>query len=645
MRLDAAALWAEYAPWEYWNQRGMNRIAISQFRRAGVDAPPEAAPWTRRWWGRILLLLLGVGMLTAAFAPVNQFELAWVGLVPWLVVIAGTRSQWSAFFWGWVGGLLFFIANMWWIAFVTAWGMVGLMALLGLYWGLAGVVIRGCGLLGAVPHVDHEVGADEPAAAVRTSVLRSPLLRIVLIAAVWVCTAEWLRGTWPWHGLPWLYLGHTQSPALWVCQIADITGVAGISFLIVMANAWLAMWVLNRLCVRGLVGSGVVVVTVIIAALAYGVVRMRTEVLTPGPTVAVIQPNYPQDNSGQKGATAVEMLRFHLDQMRDVLEGRSRRGQAAVDLFVWSETMMPPLDSAALEQYRPGEDNWVQYAVGLSQQVIELVGKLAQRYDVAVLSGGEYWADFHRTSGGAIEPAIKRNASYFFRRDGELSPLRYDKIHLVPFGEFIPFKYGFPPLYRLMVKLGPPDMEYYSLESGAENGLTVFDLHRAGADGNPFGPGKPWRLVTPICFEDIDADLCARMFRPTPQDPTHKRADVLVNLTNDGWFLANENAQHLQAGLFRSIENRVPTARSVNTGISGFIDPLGRPHDLLAVRTAGTSVGTVLLCDRVTFFTRYGAVFSLACVGVTVVAALLALMGWVLGHGRRAGGSVESETD
>src|SRR5262249_37022266 len=88
----------------------MNRPDMQQYRRPGVEVPP-AKRFSARWYGRLCLLLLAVGLLTLAFAPVGQFYLAWVGLVPWLVVLAGTRSQWSAFFWSWVGGTLFFIAN------------------------------------------------------------------------------------------------------------------------------------------------------------------------------------------------------------------------------------------------------------------------------------------------------------------------------------------------------------------------------------------------------------------------------------------------------------------------------------------------------------------------------------------------------
>jgi apolipoprotein N-acyltransferase len=181
-----------------------------------------------------------------------------------------------------------------------------------------------------------------------------------------------------------------------------------------------------------------------------------------------------------------------------------------------------------------------------------------------------------------------------------------------------------------MANLGPEDMSAYFLQPGGENNLTVFDLSRGGDQ-------PPWRFVTPICFEDIDPGLCAKMFRPSDAEPGKKRADFLVNITNDGWFLANENSQHLQAAIFRSIENRVPSARSVNTGISGFIDPLGRTSGLLPARTQGSSTSVLMLDSRVTFFTVWGQVFAWICAGVTVIVVMSVFRSqWSVVKGRKS---------
>src|SRR5208282_999834 len=133
---------------------------------------------------------------TLAFAPVNQFYLAWIGLAPWLIFLSGAKSWQSAFFWSWLGGTGFFTANMWWMAYISGPGMAALMIYLGLYWAFAALVIYGAGLLDG-----QRVGI---------------LAGVFGVAAVWT-GLEWLRGI-VMTGLPWLYLGHTQTPIPALCQ-------------------------------------------------------------------------------------------------------------------------------------------------------------------------------------------------------------------------------------------------------------------------------------------------------------------------------------------------------------------------------------------------------------------------------------------
>jgi len=207
----------------------------------------------------------------------------------------------------------------------------------------------------------------------------------------------------------------------------------------------------------------------------------------------------------------------------------------------------------------------------------------------------------------------RRNTAYLYDARGVLADERYDKIHIVPFGEYLPFKSGFPPLYKLFLSLSPYT-EDYTLTPGSENAITVFEVKSST---------PPARFVTPICFEDIDPLLVGKMFRG---GGGAKRADFIVNITNDGWFKFNEMPQHLQSAQFRSIENRAPTARSVNTGISGFVDSVGRTHGLIAAGIEGTSVQTLLLDRRSTVYTRWGDVFAGACIGVTLATAAAALV-------------------
>ena len=114
----------------------------------------------------------------------------------------------------------------------------------------------------------------------------------------------------------------------------------------------------------------------------------------------------------------------------------------------------------------------------------------------------------------------------------------------------------------------------------------------------------------------------------TEARPPGKAADFIVNITNDGWFKFSEMPQHLQAAQFRSIENRAPTARSANTGISGFIDSMGRPHDLIPAGTEGTAVATLRVDARATPFTAWGNVFAQACAAAVGLMAATGLVRW-----------------
>src|SRR5205823_5679251 len=107
--------------------RPMAARAQREFRRAGKPAPALPPPRGMRWQGRVGLIVLSVLLLSLSFAPFSQFYLAWVGLVPFLLMLRSTRSQRAAFFWGWLAGIIFFAANMWWLAYVTGPGMVALM--------------------------------------------------------------------------------------------------------------------------------------------------------------------------------------------------------------------------------------------------------------------------------------------------------------------------------------------------------------------------------------------------------------------------------------------------------------------------------------------------------------------------------------
>ncbi|HSU66828.1 MAG TPA: hypothetical protein VLJ39_08155, partial [Tepidisphaeraceae bacterium] len=366
----------------------MTRRTRGTVKRNQGAAPPRAvvAAPTERWWGKTLLLILSVVLLSLAFAPTKQFYLAWFGLVPWLIVVRRSRSAVTAFLWSFLFGCAFFTANMWWLAYVTGPGMAALIAVLALYYAVAGAIIRGTRLLEPGRFWKRSGGSqtDQICPGMTT-------VSILLIAAVWTAL-EWFRGFWPLGGLAWAYLGHSQTPVIYLCQIADFSGAFGVSFWVVMINALVAMLILNRHQIERLIPAAAVVGAALVFVLGYGIFRVRQTTTRPGPTVMVVQPNYPQDNSGNKGADPVKIVEFHLDETRSALAQHPK-----TDLVVWSETMMPALNPEAFKAASQIPSPYWQNEAMLMRETMIATTKLAEQYRTAILTGGVYHNDFKTT--------------------------------------------------------------------------------------------------------------------------------------------------------------------------------------------------------------------------------------------------------
>ncbi|HYE21715.1 MAG TPA: apolipoprotein N-acyltransferase [Tepidisphaeraceae bacterium] len=560
---------------------------------------------------RLGLSLASIVCLTLAFAPFDQFYLAWVGLVPWLMIVATSASKRAAFGWSWLIGVLFFGANMWWlfaVPKVPTVGAFGLMLYLGLYFPVAALVLR---------------RAMGDAAAVRSpsgSRLNSGLAALLLVPVVWI-GLEWVRGTL-FTGLPWLYIGHSQSSILAMCQIADLASAYGVGFWVVMVNALVALLLLRRFDWRSLARPIGVTVATLGAVLGYGLFRVNQSTTAPGPSVMVVQSNFPQDRSGAKGVTLRDLAIFHLKETRKALDDVKARG-GRVDLVAWPETMMPTIgDEAFLAKLRQqsvpeAQRNAAWKILGdFFTQARDLTLELAKDHGVAIVVGCVTYeptldAGGNLQKGDGDYPQARRfNSAWLAKPDGTLHDRRYDKIHLVPFGEFIPFKTTIPLLYRFFNLFNPYGGDYYTLYAGRD--ITLFPLKAKDTQ---------FTFVAPICFEDVDSALVARMFRPDAG--AAKRADLIINITNDGWFRPHQMPQHLQIAVFRSIENRAPTARSVNTGVSAFIDPVGRITGQLPPGQEGAATGRLALDSRTTFYTLYGDLFAYGCgLGTAAFAAV-----------------------
>ncbi len=560
------------------------------------------------------LILAGASavMLAFSFAPWGCWWLAYVALVPAGVLAARgcslRRLAWTSFavFWAW------WLIMLAWVVPVTQGGYVALSALMAAYWALALVL------------------ANRLASRYRTAM-------VLLLPMVWV-SCEWLRGYFLAGGFGWFALGHSQGsfqvgqPVGRVVQIADLFGQWGVSFVLVMTSG-LLVDLMTRPIMRP-IGHGkhrmhtstrgglILWLVVIVSAWFYGNYRVGQwgQATHPGPSVTVVQTNVPQDNKVRR--TAENNAK---DWQRMVeLTRQATAGADVPDLIVWPETMTPaPVNPEAVAFFRSTDS----YFSG-AEVYHERIGSLSRTLGVNLLVGSHAYEAFTVVTfpDGEVGPVPERkyNAAYLYYADGEQAPMRYDKMHRVPFGEYTPWVGAFPKVKALFIKWFTPYDFDYSLAEGLIR--TVFDVPIQHAEGSAEPIASVVRVVTPICYEDA----VGRVVRSLVYDRGGaKRADLIVNLTNSAWYPGHsQQPQHFQIATLRCIENRVPMARSVNGGISGFVDSIGRVGPVVTAGgqsqwVDGVQGARLRVDDRQTLYGRCGDL------PVICLAGLIALMlGW-----------------
>ncbi|UCF43009.1 MAG: apolipoprotein N-acyltransferase, partial [Planctomycetota bacterium] len=253
----------------------------------------------------------------------------------------------------------------------------------------------------------------------------------------------------------------------------------------------------------------------------------------------------------------------------------------------------------------------------------ELYDKVIREHakNMAFVLVGGYRAQL-RQRGVSTASLARYNSAFLYGPDGEQSDKQYSKIHLVPFGEFVPFRKSLPPLYNLLMMFTPYDYDY-SLDAGTE--YTVFEMSSGEGENE-----RIYRFSVMICYEDAVPEIARRFARG---EQGQKRLDWLVNISNDGWFVqlkdekivpSTELAQHAAICVFRAVENRLAVVRSVNTGVSCLIDSLGRVKDgyqagnlpgeaMARTACAGWFIDRVAIDKRTTFFSRYGQWLDFFC--------------------------------
>jgi apolipoprotein N-acyltransferase len=502
-----------------------------------------------------LALLSGL-LLALSFPLTETFTgqpwLAWVALVPLGFAVRRDTPK-PAFWFGWLSGTAAYLAILVWVTIVMQ-----------TYGGLP-LVISLLLLLLLAAYVGLYVALF--ASGWRWFDDRWPRWSWLLAPMLWVAL-EWVRG----HllsGFPWALFGYSQYRELPLIQIADLTSVYGVSFLLVLANIALVSVIhgypagrtpsaRERTMARLLPPA--VALLLIGGALGYGQWRMAAvnASLTPGLRVGLIQGNISQEAKWNPAMRQSTMERY--EQLT-----REAAAQGA-ELIVWPEASAPFLF-----------DDEPDY-----QRTIRSLAIETQSY---LLFGSPAIAHGFRI------PALL-NSAYLINPDGS-TQARYDKLHLVPFGEYVP--------------LGPLLGFVNKLVSGIGDFIP-------GAGPVPMDV-KGRQLGVAICFEIIFPDLV--------RQSAQTGAQIMATITNDAWFgRSAAPLQHFSMAVFRAIENRTPVIRAANTGISGFIDPTGRigPHSGLFIEAA--LVDSIRISSLRTFYTRAGDIFAIGC-GILVAAVIL----------------------
>ena len=412
---------------------------------------------------------------------------------------------------------------------------------------------------------------------------RGGVMALFLVPAVWVAT-EFIRGGYLMGGFPWVPLGNSQVTVLPVAQMASALGVYGLSGLVAMVNAALACALLTT--GRRRLAAGIVAVVLPLGVAAWGTWRIAEGSLTRMGTpvrVGLVQANIEQ-TAKWKPSERRRIFTTHIAMTRDV----ARRGATFV---IWPESSLPfrfededPAGRAALED-------------------------LARELNIHILFGSD------ELVGGTTS----YNSAFLVGPDGRTLAV-YRKIHLVPFGEFIPLSGWltfFPPLVETLGGFAP-------FAAGDSVVMLPVDGHLAS---------------TAICYEVVYPALVARA--------VHQGSELLSTITNDAWYgQSSAPYQHFEMASMRSIEQGRYLARAANTGISGIVDPYGRVIRRSSIFEEAGLVGEVRLLKSRTLYSVIGDSVAYAAIGLTLVAlvSLRRSKRHVAGPGARATGPSPSAT-
>lgn len=556
-------------------------------------------------WAIWFLPLTTSVLLYASYFPLAIGWFAWFALIPWLVLVK-LRGGWRLYCSAYLSGLAFYLPVLQW-ARVADPRMYVTWIILAFYCSLYFPLV-----LALTRRIN------------RTSGL--PL--IITFPVVWV-TGEYLR--WGMagsfislitnshqHDVPggfsWYMLGYSQQDWLPIIQIADLGGVYAVSFLVAMINALLFELIYSTFagnsdsnasvnCATSgsyhLIGKVIFVILIATTSLLYGFFRLSQATHQAGPLIALLQCNVDQRMRNIAHGGDDESRR----------EARQKVADHFADLTNIAVEFQPDLIVTAETAY-PGY--WEEIAPGKpSKTSRELAKRLANRWQTSLLLGMNSAV---LSDDGKVN---SYNSAILLARDGSWQG-RYNKVHRVPFGEYVPLRSFLPVLDYL----APYDYDYTVTPGDSFTRFTIPSQD------------STFRFGVLICYEDTDPAIS----RPYVQSPS---VDFLLNISNDGWFDgSSEHDQHLAQCRFRAIETRRSVARAVNMGISAVIDsngkvmapshaeaqggiPLWRIGDTAPSlpisrwqqykQIAGVLLARIPIDSRTSFYGQWGDLFALGC--------------------------------
>src|SRR4030042_2628446 len=485
-------------------------------------------------------------LLTLPFPKFGLSQVAWISFIPLFMALEGATPR-KAFFLGWITGIVHFSTLLSWVTVsMMHYGNLSeatsffLLILLSSYLGLY------VGAFGGLLIFFRNRFCIEPA---------------VIAPVVWTLL-EFLRA-YLLSGFPWGLLGYSQYQNLFLIQISDITGVYGVSFLIVLANVSLYLivkWTRFRVNPFPFLYT-IVTLGILLSVIFYGHVRIE-KIKNANKNsihlqVSLIQGNIDQAQKWDPAYTNETLATY-----------KSLTVKAAKDhpdLIFWPETAVPC--------YFSPEHEYGPFFLSLAKKVNApiLFGSLAYEQR----SKPEDYKYFN--SAFLVSPEDKKVS-------------QYDKVHLVPFGEYVPLKPFLPFVEKMVVGVG---------DFSPGKNFTLFAIPRA-------------RCGVLICYEIIFPNLSRNYCK--------SGANFLVTITNDAWFgRSSAPYQHFSMAAFRAVENRVFVARAANTGITGFVDPNGKIVKQGGIFKEEAMNGTIRLSNQKTFYTLYGDVFAWACTALSLL--------------------------